>query len=312
MKGLQEAPLQLKRAFIGLSLAKEDFQKIKGILLLPSYKQELSSMNGAVIINLVYEIEHDLKTAKQYQWLSDIKIKWKRNIIISYEYISEFFINEYTENTGAKYSLLELGNAFQDEFIEYPKPMYALNKKDLYQKLTWYATRLNEKGLLTLEILYAAAMRMNGKFEVKYQNKELYKKAYQAYTFISDNHEMKSKKEVMLIRKQNGINRGKQKELERLDNFKRIKELIPLHIKPNGATNVSSIARELGLRRETVSRALKLIASVLLVVWLKSSLVSIQGLDGYTIIRSAKVTLFTSSLFKGFKRCLQCTKELNV
>jgi len=303
MKGLQEAPLLLKRAFIGLSLAKEDFQKIKEILLLPSYKQELSSMNGETVVCIVYEIEHDLKTAIQYQWLSDIKIRWKRNISINYEYISEFFINEHTEITGAKYSLLELGNAFKDEFIKYPKPMYALTKKDLYQKLTWYATRLNEKGLLTLEILYAVAMRMNKKFEDKYQNKELYKKAYQAYIFISDNHKVKSKKEVMLIRKKNGINRGKQKKHEKQHNINRIKALIPLHVKPSGATNVSAIARELGLRRETVSRALKLIASILLVVWMKSSLVSIQDLHGYTIIRSAKVTLFINTLLKGFERC---------
>lgn len=276
------------------------YEKIEGILPTPSYMQILTS-NEIIII---FEIEHILHTPKQYQWLSDIKIIWKRNIIVDFEYISEFWINEFTEATGIKYSLQELSDTFKSEFIKYPKPMYPSNRKELYKRLVWYAMRLNKKELLTIEIMYAVAMRMNGKLEDKYQERELFKKVYQAYAFTRENQQIKTKDEIMQIKKQNGVKRGVQITKEFQERMQEVKRLMPLHVKPNGEPNKTVIARELNLSRVTITKIFKSLVIILLVFWIKSSLIVLGNeiVADSTIIPSATFTLFSKPLFKGFKR----------
>ena len=282
-----------------------EYCKVEGILPTPSYMQKLTSSFSEDEIIIIYEIEHDLKTPYQHQWLSDIKIIWQRNIIVKYEYIHEFYINEYTIANGAKYSLLELSKVFKSDFIRYPKPYYPPTAKELYKRLAWYANKLNKKELLTIEILYATAKRMNSKLDDKYQERELFKKTLQAYYFIKENQVIKTKKEVQQVRKQNGVKRGMQITKEFRERVSKIKELIPLHVKPNGKPNVTAIARELEVRRETVSRILKIISITLLIFWIKSSLsfykLSIQS-EECTIIPSASITLFSKYHKKGVSK----------
>ncbi len=237
--------------------------------------------------------------------LSNIKIIWKRNIIINFEYVNEFFISEYTETKGIKYSLQELNNIFHSEFIEYPKPFYPPTAKELYKRLVWYANKLNKKELLTIEMLYATAMRMNSKLSDKYKDAELYKKSFQAYSYIKENQIIKTKKEVQQIKKQNGVKRGMQITKEFQERVKKVKELIPLHVKPNGKPNITAISQELNIRRETVSKIMKIISMTLLLLWFKSSLLSYEDdvvSKRYTILPSATVTLFLKYHKKGVSR----------
>lgn len=272
------------------------YKKIEGLLPIPSYKQILYSNFKENTIIIIYEIEHNLKTPIQYQWLSDIKIIWKKNIIVEFEYVSEFYINELTIQSGVKYSLQELSNTFDSEFIKYPKPFYPATKKELYKKLVWYANKLNKKELLTIEMMYATAKRMNKKLDDKYQDKELFKKSYQAYMFTKENQQIKTKKEVRLIRKRNGVNRGKQISKEFQARVQKVKKIMPLHVKPNGKPNVTAIGKELKISRVTITKILKFITMTLFIFWIKSSLFLFDGevvAKGYTIIPSATFTLFS-------------------
>ena len=302
-------PLLLQSAYIGLRMPLNGYKKVEGKLPTPSYENILISSSGEKEIIIVYEIKHHLKTSKQYQWLSDIKIHLKRNLFVDFDFVTEFYINEYSTCRGIKYSLDELSKVFKGEFIKYPKAMYPATKKELYRKLVWYALRLKEKGLLTLEAIYAVALKFNQAIGNEYQQKELYKKSYVAYNFILAHHRRKTKQELILIKRQNGVKRGRQRTQERHILLEQIKKLIPQHSKPNGKPNLSAIARELNVRRETVSRIFKLFIAVSFIFWIKTSLEydsfskqSERVANGYTILRSAKVTLFRNAYFKGFER----------
>jgi len=298
-------------------MLEADYKKIEGMLPTPSHTQLLYPAYGDTIINLVYEIKHDLHTPKQYQWLSNIKLTWKRNIIVNYEYISEFYINEYTTSSGAIYTLGELEKVFKSNFIKYPKPYYPATTKELYQRLVWFAIRAYKKELLTLEIVYATALRMNKALERvdRLQDRELFKKAFMAYNFVLEHQDRfitKSKQELKKIKRENGIKRGKQKKQERDSNIKRVKAVMPSHIKPNGKPNITTISKKLKLSRVTVTKATKILLMMLLIFWIKGTLEFTQeyqtkalSLSRYTIIPSAYFTLFTKSLFKGFRRALK-------
>jgi len=302
-------PLLLKSACIGLQMPLNSYKKVEGKLPTPSYENILISSSGEKEIIIIYEIEHHLKTSIQYQWLSDIKIHFKRNLLIDFDFVTEFYINEYSTCRGVKYSLDELSKVFKGEFIKYPNPMYPATKKELYQKLVWYATRLKDKELLTLEAIYAVSLKFNRAIGNEYQQKELYKKSYEAFIFVQDRYKRKTKQEVISIKKQNGVKRGQQRTQERQKLMEQIKKLIPYHLKPNGKPNLSEIARELKVRRETVSRIFKILLVTSFIFWIKTSLEynsfskqSERVANGYTILRSAKVTLFRNAYLKGFKR----------
>ena len=306
-------PLLLKSAYIGLQMPLNSYKKVEGELPTPSYENILISSNGEKEIIIIFEIEHHLKTSIQYQWLSDIKIHFKRNLLIDFDFVTEFYINEYSTCRGVKYSLDELSKVFKGEFIKYPKPMYPATKKEIYQKLVWYALRLKEKELLTLEAIYAVSLKFNKAIGNEYQQKELYKKSYEAYSFILAHHKRKTKQEVLSIKKQNGAKRGRQRTQERHILIEQIKKLVPQHSKPNGKPNLSAIARELNVTRKTVStiynQVFKIFLAITFIFWIKTTLEynsfskqSERVANGYTILRSAKVTLFRNAYLKGFKR----------
>jgi len=287
-----------------MQMLLKDYIKVEGILPTPSYTQHLQSINEKSVL-IIFEIDYDLKTPQQYQWLSDIKIIWKRNIIVNFEYVNEFFVNEHTKINSAIYSLQELGRTFHSEFIAYPKPFYPPTVKELYKRLVWYANRLNKKDLLTIEILYATAKRMNSKLDKRYQDKELYKKSFQAYSYIKENPSDKTKKEVQQIKKRNGVKRGMQITKEFQERVSKVEALIPLHVKPNGKPNVTAISKKLGLSRVTITNIVKIISMTLFVVWFKSSLLIYENdiaTKECTILPSATFTLFPKPLLKGFKQ----------
>lgn len=159
-------PLLLEKPYIALQMVLNGYKKIKDTLPTPSYEQILTSLTEDEKIVIVFEIEYHLKTPYQYQWLSSIKLIWQKNIFISFEYINEFYINKNTIYGGVTYSLNELSRVFKKEFIKYPKPMYPIDKKDLYKKLVWYAIRLKEKKLLTLDAVYAMALNFNNSLNI--------------------------------------------------------------------------------------------------------------------------------------------------
>ena len=268
-------PLLLKKPYIALQMALNGYKKIKDTLPTPSYEQILTSLTKDEKIVIVFEIEHHLKTSSQYQWLSSIKLIWQKNIITSFKYVNEFYITDNTVCNGAVYSLQELSRVFKQEFIKYPKPMYPADKKELYQKLVWYATRLKTKELLTLEAVYAMALNFNNSLDInrRYNQKELYKKAFMAYDFILSRYETKSISEVKRVRRENGLRRGEEMHREKLSRIEEIKKLIPHHLKKNGKPNLSQIAKEMGIARETASRIYnRMIKAGVFFFWIKSSL----------------------------------------
>lgn len=268
-------PLLLKKPFIALQMALNDYKKVRDTLPIPSYEQVLTSLTDNKKIVIVFEIEYHLKTAYQYQWLSTIKLIWQKNIFVSFEYINEFYITDSTVCNGSLYSLQELSRVFRQEFIKYPKPMYPVDKKELYQKLVWYAKILKQQRILTLEAVYAMALNFNSILDInrRYTQKELYKKAFMAYEFISSNYETKSKSEVKRVRRENGAKRGEEMHREKLSRVEEIKRLIPQHLKKNGKPNLSQIAKEMKVTRKTVSLLYnRMIKAGVFIFWIKSSL----------------------------------------
>ena len=265
----------LKASYIALEMPVKDYKKIKDTLPTPSHKQILTSFVENKKVIIVFEIKHHLKTAYQYQWLSSIKLIWQKNIFVSFEYINEFYINKNTICSGVIYSLNELSRVFKQEFIKYPKPMYPVDKKDLYKKLVWYAIRLKEKKLLTLDAVYAMALNFNNSLDInrRYTQKDLYKKAFIAYKFVLSNYETKSKGDIKRIQRENGLKRGKDIHKEKLLRMERIKRLIPHHIKKNGKPNLSQIAKEMKVTRKTISLLYnQIIKASVFLLWIKSSL----------------------------------------
>ena len=312
------SPQQLTSPFIGLELLYSDYKKLEGILPTPTYKSIIVSAKDPDEVVIIYQIKHHLKTPYQYQWLSDIKLNWKRSIKIPFRFVEEYYINEYSHFMPVFYMLQELSGFFKGDFIKYPTPLYPVTPKELYKMLVRYAIKLHRSDKLTLEMVYATSMRMNAYFNAgeKLQIRELFKKAYSAYKFVianGDNLAKKSKGELLAIRKENGIKRGEQKKREKEKNIKRIKKILPQHLKANKKPNISKISRELNLRRETVSRLMKFVLTAVFIIWLKISMMYLGvGLkvnddgwryeEGSTIMPVAKVTLFRKALIKGFKR----------
>jgi hypothetical protein len=160
-------------------------------------------------------------------------------------------------------------------------------------------------------MVYATAMRMNSKLSNKYKEAELYKKSFQAYSYIKENQVIKSKKEVQQIKKQNGVNRGVQISKEFQERILKVKELIPLHVKPNGKPSVTAISKKLNISRVTITNILKVISMTLLLFWFKSSLLILDDnivADGYTILPSATFTLFSNHHKKGVSKGYIFTK----
>ena len=286
-------------------MREADYKKVEGILPIPSHINRLYSRYETYKI-ITFKIEHILHTPHQYQWLNDIKVIWKRNLLISFEYVDEVYIRDATISTGAIYSLQELNKVFTSEFISYPKPYYPATKKELYRKLVWFAMRVNKKGLMYKEILYAIALKMNSHLEDKYNQKELFKKVVAAYEFTKSRQNIKSKDEITKIKKENGQKRGEQISKEYQERVRKVKEMIPHHLKANGRPNITLIAKKLGLSRVTTSKIVKTLMMTLFIFWIKYSLllldfrtIQAEHYRGDTILPGATFTLFSNHDKKG-------------
>ncbi len=250
-------PMQLKSAFIALQMAKNDFKKVSGYLPTPSHVNTLKGLHGESVI-LVYLLDRANTTAKQFSWMSTIKRTWQSNLIIPLTFCDEVTISDTTQSTGAIYSLLELSKLFKAEFVKYPTIYYPSTKKELYRRLVWYAMRLHSKGLLERDLMNATALKMNDKLKDGYNYKETLKKASMAFYYVSENARPRlDKSEVVKRLKEGGMIRGKQRKDEHAHNIQRVKEALPLHVKPSGKVNVTTLADALKLHRTTIHVILK-------------------------------------------------------
>lgn len=253
---MTQAP-KLKSAFIALQMANNDLLKVSGYLPTPSHTISLNGLyNQSVII--VYLLDKNITTAKQFLWMSTIKRTWQKNIIVPFTFCDEVYLNDTTQSNGILYSLYELSQLFKAEFVKYPTIYYPSNKKELYRRLVWYAMRLNSKELLQRDLMNATALRMNDKLKDGYSYKETLKKASGAYYYIKENAKPKlSKDEVAKRLKDGGKIRGSQRKDEHAQNIQRAKEVLPLHVKPSGKANVTALADALQLNRKTIQRIIK-------------------------------------------------------
>ena len=254
---MTQAPIRLKSAFIALQMAKNDLLKVSGYLPIPSHTISLNGRSTQSII-IVYLLDKNITTAKQFLWMSTIKRTWQKNLIIDLTFVDEVYISNDTQSTGILYSLYELSQLFKTEFVKYPTIYYPSNKKELYRRLTWYAMRLHSKGLLERDLMNATALKMNDKLIDKFTYKETLKKASTAYYYIKENAKpRRSKKEVSQCLKEGGKIRGAQRKEEHAKNIQRVKEALPHHLKPSGKVNVTSLASATNLSRPTVTTILK-------------------------------------------------------
>ncbi len=256
---MTQAPIKLNRAFIALQMAKNDLLKVSGCLPTPSHTIALNGLHNENVI-IVYLLDKNITTAKQFLWLSTIKRTWLKNLIVPLNFVDEVYISDSTYSTGAIYSLSELSQLFKTEFVKYPTIYYPSNKKELYRRLTWYAMRLHSKGLLERDLINATALKMNDKLKDKYNYKETLKKASTAYYYIKENAKPKLSKDDLMMRLKNGGKiRGAQRKDEHAQNIQRVKEAMPLHVKPSGKVNVTALASALQLNRKTIQRIVKTI-----------------------------------------------------
>lgn len=256
-------PLQLKKAFIGIELKQSDYKKVEGMLPTPTHTNLVTSLNNQNKISLIYEIKHTITTAKQHQFISDIKIGLENYLFVAIDFIDEFFISEDTISQGVIYTLSELKTAFKAKPIHYPKYVTPKTKKELYRYLIWFGARLYYQNILNKNILLATALKMNSKLKEldKYQYKELLKKVESTYLYITTNKDGRFKqrlkpKQLKEAHSKGGKTRGKQLSNE----AKELKEIITLYledvrfIKVNKKPNISKIAKELNLSRPTITK----------------------------------------------------------
>lgn len=256
---MTQAPIKLNRAFIALQIAKNDLLKVSGYLPTPSHTIALNGLHTQDVI-IVYILDKNISTAKQFLWMSTIKRTWTKNIIVPFEFVDEVYLNATTQSNGIIYSLHELSQLFKADFIQYPTIYYPSNKKELYRRLIWYAMRLHSKGLLERDLINATALKMNDKLKDKYNYKETLKKASTAYYYIKENAKPKLSKDDLMMRLKNGGKiRGAQRKDEHAQNIQRVKEALPLNIKPSGKVNVTALASALQLNRKTIQRIVKTI-----------------------------------------------------
>lgn len=254
---MTQAPIRLKSAFIALQMAKNDLLKVSGYLPTPSHTISLNGLHTQRVI-IVYLLDKNITTAKQFLWMSTIKRTWQKNIIVPFTFCDEVYLNDDIESTCIIYSLMELSQLFKAEFVKYPTIYYPSNKKELYRRLVWYAMRLHGKGLLERDLMNATALRMNDKLKDKFSYKETLKKASMAFHYVRENAKPRlTDKEVTERLKDGGKIRGAQRKDEHILNIQRVKEALPLHVKPSGKANVTALADALQLNRKTIQRIIK-------------------------------------------------------
>lgn len=248
----------LNRPYIGITIQKDDYRKVKGLLPMPSYKDTLYSRTSQNL-TLIYVIDGYITSYKQYRWISNIKLGLEQYLCVPFKYEEDFIIKDMTEVTNCIYSIDELSKAFKAQLITYPKIMYPSTKKDLYRCLCWYGKRLIHQKCFTKEAMIATALLMNKKLDDKYQYKELHKKALGAYMFIDQEREqlkirLDEKQLKAAHSKGANITNARQRQITK----QRIDEAIATgnYFKPNGKVNKTLLAEALNMHRRTLDKYL--------------------------------------------------------
>jgi hypothetical protein len=251
-------PVPLHRPFIGISLLKEDYVKVRGLLPTPSYKAPLRSRTTEKQV-ILFAIDGYITSAKQFKWLSDLKLSLKELIFVPYDEVTEFWITERTEVTGVLYSLQELRDAFNVVYRQYPTIYFPPDKKSLYRHLIIHGKKLRYAKVFTREALTSSALMMNAALKEKLPYKELHKKSEAAYRYILENikqfPERLSSHALKVAHSKGGkIRKAKQAA----DTKKMIDAAISTgdYTKPNGKVNKTLLAKVLGIHRRTLDRYL--------------------------------------------------------
>ena len=248
----------LNRPYIGITLHKDDYSKVKGLLPTSSYIDTLYSRTSQNLL-LIYAIDGHITSHNKYRWISNIKLGLKDFLFVPFKFIDEFHITDTTEVTNNIYTIDELSKAFKAPLITYPKIMYPATKQELYKRLCWYGKRLIHQKCFTKEAMTATALLMNKKLDDRYQDKELHKKALGAYMFIDENRD---KFNIRLDKKQLKEAHSKGAITKNLNQAQKTKERIDqllkndTYIKPNGKVNKTLLATALNLNRLAIDKYL--------------------------------------------------------
>jgi len=287
---------------ITLEFLFEDYEQVAYSLPIPSHTSHLTYINHKGYIVITYELKHSITSLNQFKWVSNLKYYMKYHIKVPFKFIDTIDTIKIIDH---KYTLQELQEYFKPITITYPKIYLAQTKKDLYKHLCIHAKTLYYHDMLTLEMVIYSSIFMNNILQKPYSYKELLNKSKRAYNFIIDNkHNLKQKLKPTLLKnahKLGGKKRGNQKKMEHQNNINQILELIKSgnFIKANNKPNITAIANELNLRRETVSRIYKKTLLCFLpffffsFIHLQNNILSSTSIYHNAI---AKVTLFNNSL----------------
>ena len=245
---------------ISLQFLSNDYSKIAYLLPVPTYRRTLSKTSHQGYVIITYELIHSITSENQFRWIANIKQSMKKHIKVEFEFV-EYVASENQDNTNIKFTLQELQQYFPSVKTKYPQIFLPSNKKELYQRLCVYASKLYYQKIFYIEMIIFASIKINNILDNPYSHKELLSKSKNAYEYIL---KIKPKQkltpeELKLAHKKGGEIRAKQmKELQQ-QNKEQVKELLKddSFIKANGKPNITAIAEKLKLNRRTVERILK-------------------------------------------------------
>jgi len=253
---------KLNRSFIGFTVTMICYKKLSHKLPMPTYKKIITSREGKSV-TLIYQLDRQSTTIKQWQFISDVKIGIKNFIPCDVIFEYECYLNSIIEANAVIYTLAELKEHFRAEKIRYPKIYYPATKKDLYRHLVWYGAKLYFKKIITREIMIATALKMNEALTDKLSYRELLKRADAAFKYVTENRDKRFKQrlsadELKEAKSRGGKTRGKQVSKDSEELHKKIMEALKdsRFIKKSGKPYISKIADHLGISRKTIQRHL--------------------------------------------------------
>ena len=249
-------PEPLLFPFIGITISKSNYTKVKELLPPPSYIDTLQSRTSQTL-TFIYVIDGYITSHNQYRWISNIKLGLQKFLFVSFKFEEEFRISDTTEITNNIYTIDELSKAFKATLITYPKIMYPETKQELYKRLCWYGIRLIHQKVFTKEAMTSAALLMNKKLDDKYQNTELHKKVLGSYMWLDENIDsFKVRLDEIQLKEAH----SKGARIKNRNQAQKTKDRIEALLKngdfrkPNGKINISLLAKAMGMNRKTVAK----------------------------------------------------------
>lgn len=245
---------------ISLQFLTAEYEKVAYTLPIPTYRRTVTQTEHQGYVIITYELKHSITSQNQFKWLANIKQSMQKHIKASFKFI-EYVESKNQENTTVKYSLMQLQEHFYPVDTTYPQIYLPSNKKEVYQRLCIYASKLYYYNVFHLEMVMYASLKMNELLEKPFSYKELLKKSIIAYKFVINNppRQKLNKRELNQALKCGGNKRGEQMKQKQQQHQEQIQELLKddTYIKPNGKPNISAIADKLQVDRKTVTRIMK-------------------------------------------------------